>query len=482
MECIDVLDNRFPEQCGFILDESKLKALWCTRRSAKSYTAGLYLIKEALEHAGSNCLFLGLTRLSAQGIIWKDVLKIINRKHRLGVQFNNVSLTATLPNGSVIWVTGIDSDEEEMNKLLGRKYRLCCLDEASMYNVNLRRLIYGVLKPAVADDRGTICMLGTSSDVTQGLFYDITMGKEPGWKLFQWDAHKNPYVARQWAEELADIEAHRPLFKETALYKQWYLNQWVVDTNKLVYTFDAQKNCTPSLPHYPKGEWQYVLGVDLGYSPDPSAFVVAAFHEHDSCLYFVHTYKALEMDITDVANKIKAIQREYPAIYKVIIDGSNKQAVQEMQKRHDIALTNADKREKADFIALMNAELVQAKIKLLPSSKELSEEWDKLIWQLDGDKIRLPRKEHPGLANHLADAALYAWRYCYPFLSKPAPVAINIGRKEEWVAHTEKLLQESLQREIDEQEAYERGEDYWNTSIMDDQKDILSYYLNRRKK
>jgi hypothetical protein len=40
--------------------QARLKALFCTRRAAKSYTGGLYLIREALENPGCNCLFIAL--------------------------------------------------------------------------------------------------------------------------------------------------------------------------------------------------------------------------------------------------------------------------------------------------------------------------------------------------------------------------------------------------------------------------------------
>ena len=105
----------------------------------------------------------------------------------------------TLPNGSVISVTGVDVDEKEMNKLLGRKYRLVCIDEASMYTIDLRNLVYGVLGPAMVDpnddgESGTICLMGTASDFPRGLFYDITVGKESSWQLYKWE----PPITPMW--------------------------------------------------------------------------------------------------------------------------------------------------------------------------------------------------------------------------------------------------------------------------------------------
>lgn len=432
--CSDHLfDSGFPQQKNFVDDTSKLKALWCTRRASKSYTAGLYMVKECLDNPGVNCLFVGLTRLSAKGIIWKDILKVLNNKHDLQCEFNATELTMIFPNGSVIWLTGVDADEDEMDKLLGKKYRLVCLDESSFYTINMHRLVYGILKPAVADpnskgDRGTICLMGTSSNFTKGLFYDITNKKEPGWSLHTWTAHENPYVSKQWQEELDEIDRERPLFKETPLYKQWYLNQWVIDTEKLVYKFNQDRNLFDKRPVNVKPDgWSYVLGVDLGYEDD-SAFVLCAFHENHPVLYVISTFNKKHMDLTDVSNKIKEYLSQYQ-IGKIIVDGSDKQSVEEMRRRHGVPLEAAEKQGKTDFIELLNADFIQQKILINLNCLNLINELMGLVWQTEGDLIKLPRKEHPSLPNHLCDALLYAWRYCYQYMSEPVIKKPIMGTK-----------------------------------------------------
>ncbi len=451
---LSLFDPNFPQQKAFCEDPAKLKALFCTRRASKSYTAGLYMVKECLENPGVNCLFIGLTRESAKGIIWKDILKVINRKHKLNAEFNGTSLTMTFPNGSVIWVTGVDADEDEMNKLLGKKYRLVCLDESSLYTIDLNRLVYGVLKPAVADpnkdgERGTICMMGTASNFTRGLFYDITTKVEPGWSLHTWSAHDNPYVERQWKEELEEIHRLRPLFKETPLYKQWYLNQWVVDTEKLVYKFNPEKNLFDIRPDKlkPTG-WSYVLGVDLGYEDD-SAFVLCAFHENDPILYILSTFNKKHMDLTDVADKIKEFQTQY-MIGKIIVDGANKQGVEEMRRRHNVALEPADKQDKVTFIELLNAEMIQARVKINQKCTNLRDELMGLVWQTTGDKIDLPKKEHPNLPNHLCDAYLYAWRYCYAYMSEPIVKRPAMGTKA-WHDQENAIIWEKEREKLEEE-------------------------------
>lgn len=444
-----LLDTDFEAQTNFITDPARLKAAFCTRRAAKSYTGGLYLVKACLETPGVSCLFIGLTRLSAKGIVWKDILKVINRKHKLGMVFNETLLTATFPNGSVINLMGVDSDENEKEKLLGQKYKLVICDESASYSINLRELVYGILKPAVVDYQGTICLLGTSGNLTKGLFFDITNGREPGWSVHKWTAYQNPYVAKNWHAEIEDIKTNRPLFMETPLFKQWYLNQWVVDDEKLVYKFNRDRNLYDALPLYPTGEWAYYMGVDLGYE-DASGFVVVATHEYDKTLYIVESYKKSKMDITDVANKIKFFKNKYKA-YKVVIDGANKQAVEEIQKRHHIPLITADKQGKEDFIEIMNSEFIQARIKLNAAENQgLADEYGGLIWKTDGDKIIVPHKEHPACENHLCDAALYIWRHCHQYHGE-APVQGPKWGTKEWADQQQSEMWEKAQEHFEEQ-------------------------------
>ncbi len=408
------LDGKFPLQSDFIQHPSKFKALFATRRFGKSYTGGLYLLKEAYENPGVSCIYVALTRDSAKRIMFKDVLKPINRRLGLGIKFNETLLTCTLPNGSVIYLMGVDSSDDEKDKLLGQKYKIAVMDECASFSIDLRELVYGILKPAMADLGGTIVMLGTPGNLTKSLFYDITTGKEPGWHVVKADTRDNPYMAKLWAQEIADLKANQPYIVETPMFRQMYLGQWVIDEDALVYKFNPERNLYDVIPLQSQGDWQYTLGVDLGYEDD-SAFVVVAFHERDKVLYVADVYKRKHMDITDVATKIKEIKFKH-GVHKVVIDGANKQAVEEIQKRHRVPLETADKTGKSDFIEIMNSELIQGRIKLHKTNcVQLSDEWQNLVWRDKGVK----REENPACDNHLSDACLYAWRFCYQYLSQP---------------------------------------------------------------
>lgn len=458
-----LLDSAFDQQQAFIKDPAKLKALFCTRRSSKSFTAALYMIYEALVLPGCNCVFIGLTRASARGIIWKDCFKVINTRFKLGAKFNENYLTMTLPNGSVISVLGINDGQDEMNKLLGRKYRVACVDEASMYTIDQRLLVYGILKPAMADVSGTICMMGTASNYTRGLFFDVTTGKERGWSLHSWTAHDNPHVARQWQAELDEITTLRPLFMETPLFKQWYMNEWVVNTDLLVYKFNENKNLYKQMPLQAKGDWTYILGVDTGWEDD-TAFVLSAYHEHDKCLYIVDTFNKKKMTFDDVIAKVQEYMLDVhrmPA--KVVIDGANKQGVESMKLRSSIPFEYADKMDKATFIELLNNDLIQARIKINAKCETLVDELMGLIWKADpkdDTKIAIPKREHPGCANHLCDAFLYAWRMGFHYGHVTVEKKVAVGSRE-WFLKQSQLddkFWEAEREKTEEQEKKEKGD------------------------
>jgi PBSX family phage terminase large subunit len=408
------IDWDFKKQADFLNDKAKLKACLCTRRAGKSYGAATGMFKAAYDYPGSSILYVALTRDSAKKIMWKDCIKVIDKKHKLSCKFNETTLTATLPNGSVLYLAGADSDAQEMEKLLGQKYSLVVIDEAASWKQDLRKLVYGVLKPAVADYEGSIMMIGTPGNLTKSLYFDITNGKEPGWSVHKWNTFDNPHMARKWQAEITSLVTQNPDIKDTPLFKQMYLGEWFVDTDKLCYRFNAERDIVDALP---ESEYHYVLGVDLGYDPDPSAFVLCAYSQHDPNLYIVDTFQKTKMIISDVAERIKYYQKTYSPFMRIVVDSSAKQSVEEMKQRYGLPLIAAEKQDKAGFIDIMSSDMIMGRIKVLRSCSEgLVSDWSTLVWDDKASK----RQENPACPNHRTDAALYAWRWSYNYRSVPA--------------------------------------------------------------
>lgn len=394
------------EQTAFISDPSRLKLAFCTRRAGKSFSIGEDFLEECWDTPSISCLYLALTRDSAKAIMWRDVLLRLNHELQLGAKANNTTLSLEFPNQSNIRLLGMDSDDSEKRKLLGGKYKKVAIDEAAAFRTDLSGLVYGVLKPAVADLRGTIELLSTPSDLHTGLFYELTAGQDPmvpgrwssgGWSCHRWSWEQNPHVRPQMQEEIAELLAANPRVEETPIFQRNYRGRWVIDTSRLVYRYLPGRNdYDGALPTFRAGAWHRVLGVDLGWK-DPSSFTRGAYHDHCRDLFIEKSWKRSGMDVTDVANAIRAELEAFPDIEAVVIDNANKQAVEEIQRRHNIPLIAADKAGKPDFVDIMNSELIQGRIRLGPDCDPLREEYAGLIW----DERKLPRRfEHPSCANH----------------------------------------------------------------------------------
>ena len=418
---LDLVDRNFAKQAAFIEDTSRLSAAFCTRRAGKSYGVGLKLCNTSMLYPGDSSLYIGLTRDSCKRIMFKDVISQINHKHSLGAKPNLAELSWTFPGGAVQYYLGMDSTPQEAAKALGQKYRYVVIDEAQSFRRNLYDLVYKVLRPATADLKGRIDLTGTPDDMLAGLFYDVVwQRKVGGWSIHTWTAHDNPYMALKWQEEIDLLVAENPRVVELPWFRQQYLGEYVIDDENKVYKYNADRNLIA--PERVPELVSTVLGVDLGWTDD-TAFVAVGYRHDDKKLYVVEAQKQPQLTITAVAERIEYYQRKYNP-YKIIIDGANTQAVEELRQRFGLPLETADKRGKVDFIDIMNAEYLTGNIMIAdgPLTQPLRDEYAKLIWDKRALETRRKREEHPACANHAADSLLYAWRYCYQYASEiPEP-------------------------------------------------------------
>src|SRR5438132_1288531 len=254
----DLFAGSFPEQRAFVEDPAQLTAAFCTRRAAKSYSIGLKHVLSAMEYPAQH-LIIGLVRDSVRGSFWEDVLKAINWKHQLGFRFNETLLEARSPRGGVIRLLGMDSNDTEQRKALGQKRRIISIDEAQDFRTDLRPLVYGTLKPSVADWRGAIDLAGTPGNMPRGLFYDVTTKKEPGWSVHRWTTFQNTSIPAgqtermcdQWRAEIAALKAANPRIVEAPYFRQNYLGEWVIELEARCYAYaEGLNDFDGKLPEY----------------------------------------------------------------------------------------------------------------------------------------------------------------------------------------------------------------------------------------
>lgn len=418
-------DAAFPRQHEFLDDPARMKAALCTRRAGKSFGAGIGLYEAALLRGGVSVLYVALTKESARKIMHKDVLKVLNRTFKLGASFNETTLTVTLPNGSVIYLLGLDASDEEADKVLGQKFARVVIDESASFRRDLRAIIHGAILPTLADLEGDLWLIGTPGNL-RNFFYEVTTGKERGWSVHRWTYADNPHVARQMAEQIARLIEANPLVVDTPLFKQHYGGEWTIDTSKLVYRYEDARNAIAELPEA-RG-WRYVMALDLGYEDD-TAVVVAAYRPNDKKLYIVYAEKRPNLIISAVAKWLNDVRANFP-VHEMIVDGAAKQSVEELRQRHQLPLESAEKQGKVEAIAMMNSDLIAGDVKVLESAgADLVDEWANLIWD-ERAEAKGKKVENAACANHLSDAALYAWRRATNYAAKPLVKPLSIDTEE----------------------------------------------------
>lgn len=408
-----IVDRTHPRQAAFVEDQSRFICVMCTRRAGKSTGLLRRFLVDAYQNPGCNYLYAGLTLDSAKKAIWKDGFKDIDVKLGLGLKFNEVASTITLPNGSIIYVIGMDSSDQQKRKARGGKYRGVAVDEAQDFASDLDDLIVSVMKPAVSDQQGWIVLAGTPGQVPTGLFYRISamqcaeragtwvtrdVDTATEWRGHTWSAYDNPYMAQQTRADIEEQERINPGVRDTPKFQREWRGMWVTDDDRRVYRYDPKRNdFDGKLPKYATGQWYYAMGVDLGFNDD-TAVVVLAWHDHDRCVYVLDCDKRPGLDITATAQWIRSWANQYDSPY-IVVDGANKQAVEEIRRRHNLALITADKRGKDDFTDLMNASFLSGTIKLSPQCEMLKEEYAHLSWDERAWK-RGRRIEDPRASNH----------------------------------------------------------------------------------
>lgn len=455
-----VRGSLFPEQLAFIDDPCRTKTAQCTRRAGKSYCAGAALTLACLETPGCTCLYIATTREQAKRIMYKDVLKVIDKTFDLKAKFNHTTLEVVFPNGSVIYLLGVDSKPEEMEKALGQKYKRVIIDEAGSWKQDQVKLVHDILEPACADLDGEICLTSSPVGHTRSYFFQITSVEDPnhpkfvsGWSRHKWTWAENPHIAAKMRKHIEGLKQRTPRIEETPAFRNNYLNEWVVDPGNRVYRYDPDRNTANSLPQ--DHEYRYYLGLDLGFNDD-TAIVIAACSDTDSHMYFVEVFKKKELDITAVAEQLTFFKNKYQPV-KMLVDGASKQAVEELKRRHGFPLEVADKLGKADMIEIMNADFITGAIKILPKAMELAEEYEGLIWD---DKEKLKKVEHHACPNHAADGGLYTWRHSFHYRSRPKEIPVDPNSDDGLEIWWDKEARKGLKKHEEDFVKRDWGKDY----------------------
>lgn len=457
-----VLSTCFDKQVDFIRSQARYKAAFCTRRAGKTTALAAYKVVSALERPNALVTFVAKTRarsLELTGFENPDKpVETLCQKFDVplapGAQPNRSTATLTLANGSVIRWRGADDMEALYNKR-GDKGWLVLIDEAQDFPSSiLHELVDNIFGPSLEDLQGTLCLSGTPGLSPVGYWHDVTTGAQQGWRVFSWSVLDNPHMAHM-KERLPQMKLEKGWADDNATYRREWLGQWVSDTDLLFYRFDPLRNLHEEKPEGPG--WSHVLGWDLG-SRDDMAVVVWGFHQHRQQLYEAFSWKKPGALVDECARVIQDCKERFNIIAMVAdTGGGGKMFVEETSKRHGLKFEAAKKPDKAMFVRLFNDDMALRRI-LLRKGSPLADELavlpvDKEYQVQNPDR---PPREHPGFANHCADAGLYAWRRAYHYLHEPEASKPTPGTPAHYKAQEEEML-----RRLEEEHEARESAEWW---------------------
>ena len=433
----------------------------CSRRAGKSHGIAYKAFLVAFEHPGCTMPYVTLTRETAKGIIW-PALRDISRQTGVELSFKQNTGDVVWPNGSRLVMRGCEN-EKEGEKLRGMKYPVVFIDEAQAFPSHLKPFIEDVVEAATMDYSGQVYVTGTPNAACAGVFYDMCHGENgmSGWAMHGWVMTENEGLRAHMAKAgdspegwLARKREQKKWTKEHPTYMREYRGIWVRDTEGQVYAFAEDLNLIDATFEEALSgadDWEYVLGIDLGFK-DPTAFVVLATSPTTGRCVVLETHLEKGLLAADIAVKVHQYEQRWN-LSRVVVDtgGYGKSIAEELKRNHGVMCIAAEKQKKAAYIESLNSDLQAGVLQIVKhGNRPLIDELILLQWDEDSMRTGKP-KEDPRYSNHLCDALLYAWRECAHHSDDWVEAEPEIGTKA-WHAKEVQSIWDKIRADIREEQ------------------------------
>lgn len=402
-----VLAAMHPKQLRFFSHPAKAKALLGGRQGGKTRGVAMWLIECWQRFPGKASVYITKTATSAVRRVWPQLLLVCNQ-FGLEPKLNHSDLTLTFENGYTIWVTGC-KDRNEADKIRGEAngFQRIAIDEPATFpDEVLEYLCTECADACLMQTRGDILLCGTPGPVPKGFWYDICT--KLGWHVDKFTALDNPFI--DGAGYLADYLQRYGYTKQTPRVLREFFAEWVIDTESLVYIQNDEdfvaNNLFWDLPTNRPADF-CTLGVDLGFSPDPCAFVIAKSWLHLPRIWIPRAYTKENLTPDLIANEIRALRKEH-GVHRILIDagGGGKTTAMAIKQSYGVDVESTPKGEKRPKIDLMRGAINRHTLAVHPvGAQELVGEYRTILWSED-------RKRHHELSSdHCSDGAIQA---CLP--------------------------------------------------------------------
>ena len=437
-----------PKQLIVFRDPSRYRCMRVGRRGGKSWFWAGCLVDEGYKHPKSTPLFVTMSRQDARDIIW-PALDALNEEFQLGLEFNRSTGDVTMPNGSRIMLRGAGT-LREINKLRGKKYPCAIVDEAQAFGSDLDYLLDQVIEPAVADYHGWIGVSGTPAVAPAGPFYEIDQGEHAeAWSHHYWTFLDNPHMPNP-EEFIAKVMKRRGWDEEHPGYLREYMGLWVHDKDARAFKIEPHRDIVPSFDPSNSWDWDYVMGIDVGYN-DPFAFVVLAQSQVLGQAFVIDSYEESGITTMEALVTAERFCQDYP-ITRIALDtgGAGKLVSEDWKKMSTLPLEPAKKTHKASQVSIINGDFRAGKLKVC-REKNIKLISDLMVLEWDKDQVERDRWVYRrGFADHLADALQYAYNLCFHHTFDPMLDTRVPSGSTEWYDRLEMAMEKRQTKDMEE--------------------------------
>ena len=232
------------------------------RRFGKSFFAGYEMMMQAVNHPGSEIMYVAPTLPMARDIMWRGWLK----KH-VPEQYiekkNEQMMIMEFKNGSVIQLKSADNEDS----LRGTALDFLVLDEAAMYKDG--ELLWETISINLSDHMGRALIISTPKgynwfyDLYQKAKYDPEYRDE--WEAFQFTTREGGNVSED------EIEKKRKTMTKK-MFDQEFNASFETMSNRIYYNFDRDLNTCDMEDWYGAEGTEVHVGIDFNVNPMTATF------------------------------------------------------------------------------------------------------------------------------------------------------------------------------------------------------------------
>jgi len=353
--------------------------------SGKSHFIGQKIILKCLTEK-RKVLVIRKVQTSQKESCWRLILDILSQWQILGyMKVNKSDMTIEFPNGSVILFKGLD-DPEKIKSIVGLTD--CWCEEAT---------------ELTEEDFDQLELRIRPFNMIPQIFISFNPISKANWTFKRWFENgtndfvlkttykDNKFLSKEYIEKLINMINTNPTY-----YKIYALGEFCT-LDKLVYN-----NWKIEEFNYQNIKGQLAIGLDFGFSNDPTALIASIIDEDNNKIYIFREWGSTNKTNNEIAEIIKTLGFSKSLI---IADSAEPKSIEEIRRLGIQRIRESTKGP--DSIIHGIQKLQQYEIIVYPDCREIITELENYSWQKDKKTNEYINKPID-LFNHYLDALRYS--------------------------------------------------------------------------